>query len=147
VAEQPPGARAPLSAWSFARAISRSALRRRPTRPRDLSLPQIFPRLQAMRVLGIDCGSDTPATASSSSTLPESCIALQSERFHATASAPIADRLNKIFQGLQTVIERDRPEEVAIEERLLRRQTLSRRSARPRPRRRHAGCFLRRASR
>jgi len=30
--------------------------------------------------------------------------------------APIADRLNKIFQGLQAVIVRDRPEEVAIED-------------------------------
>jgi len=37
------------------------------------------------------------------------CIAVGA--IHATARAPIADRLNKIFQGLQAVIERDQPEE------------------------------------
>jgi crossover junction endodeoxyribonuclease RuvC len=69
-----------------------------------------------MRVLGIDCGSQH--TGYGVVELDPSgklhCIAVGA--IHATARAPIADRLNKIFQGLQAVIERDQPEEVAIED-------------------------------
>ncbi len=69
-----------------------------------------------MRVLGIDCGSEH--TGYGVVELDRSgklhCIAVGA--IHATARAPIADRLNKIFQGLQAVIERDQPEEVAIED-------------------------------
>jgi len=69
-----------------------------------------------MRVLGIDCGSQH--TGYGVVELDPSgklhCIAVGA--IHATARAPIADRLNKIFQGLQAVIVRDRPEEVAIED-------------------------------
>jgi crossover junction endodeoxyribonuclease RuvC len=69
-----------------------------------------------MRVLGIDCGSEH--TGYGVVELDPSgklhCIAVGA--IHATARAPIADRLNKIFQGLQAVIERDQPEEVAIED-------------------------------
>jgi crossover junction endodeoxyribonuclease RuvC len=69
-----------------------------------------------MRVLGIDCGSQH--TGYGVVELDPSgklhCIAVGA--IHAAARAPIADRLNKIFQGLQAVIERDQPEEVAIED-------------------------------
>ncbi len=69
-----------------------------------------------MRVLGIDCGSQH--TGYGVVELDRSgklhCIAVGA--IHNTTSTPIADRLNKIFQGLQAVIERDQPEEVAIED-------------------------------
>jgi crossover junction endodeoxyribonuclease RuvC len=69
-----------------------------------------------MRVLGIDCGSQH--TGYGVVELDPSgklhCIAVGA--IHAAARAPIADRLNKIFQGLQAVIKRERPEEVAIED-------------------------------
>lgn len=69
-----------------------------------------------MRVLGIDCGSEH--TGYGVVELDRSgklhCIAVGA--IHATARTPIADRLNKIFHGLQAVIERDQPEEVAIED-------------------------------
>jgi crossover junction endodeoxyribonuclease RuvC len=69
-----------------------------------------------MRVLGIDCGSEH--TGYGVVELDPSgklhCITVGA--IHASAGAPIADRLNKIFQGLQAVIERDQPEEVAIED-------------------------------
>ena len=42
------------------------------------------------------------------------CIAAGA--IHATARSPIAERLNKIFHGLQEVIAREQPEEVAIED-------------------------------
>ena len=69
-----------------------------------------------MRVLGIDCGSEH--TGYGVVELDPSgklhCIAVGA--IHATARAPIAERLNKIFHGLQAVIEREQPEEVAIED-------------------------------
>ena len=69
-----------------------------------------------MRVLGIDCGSEHTGYGvvelDASGALH--CIAVGA--IHATARAPIAERLNKIFHGLQDVIVREQPEEVAIED-------------------------------
>jgi crossover junction endodeoxyribonuclease RuvC len=69
-----------------------------------------------VRVLGIDCGSEH--TGYGVVELDPSgklhCIAVGA--IHATARSPIAERLNKIFCGLQEVIEREHPQEVAIED-------------------------------
>jgi crossover junction endodeoxyribonuclease RuvC len=69
-----------------------------------------------MRVLGIDCGSQHTGygVVELDRTGNLHCIAVGA--IHNTTSTPIADRLNKIFRGLQAVIERDQPEEVAIED-------------------------------
>jgi crossover junction endodeoxyribonuclease RuvC len=69
-----------------------------------------------MRVLGIDCGSEHTGygVVELDPFGKLHCIAVGA--IHAAARAPIADRLNRIFQGLQAVIERDQPEEVAIED-------------------------------
>ncbi len=69
-----------------------------------------------MRVLGIDCGSEHTGygVVELDAFGKLHCIAVGA--IHATARAPIAERLNKIFHGLQDVIEREQPEEVAIED-------------------------------
>jgi crossover junction endodeoxyribonuclease RuvC len=69
-----------------------------------------------MRVLGIDCGSEHTGygVVDLDPTGKLHCVAVGA--IHASARTPIAERLNKIFLGLQTVIERERPEEVAIED-------------------------------
>ncbi len=69
-----------------------------------------------MRVLGIDCGSEHTGygVVELDASGKLHCIAVGA--IHATARTPIAERLNKIFCGLQAVIERDQPEEVAIED-------------------------------
>jgi len=69
-----------------------------------------------MRVLGIDCGSQHTGYGVVELDLSGKLHCIAVGAIHATARAPIADRLNKIFQGLQAVIERDQPEEVAIED-------------------------------
>jgi crossover junction endodeoxyribonuclease RuvC len=69
-----------------------------------------------VRVLGIDCGSEHTGygVVELDASGKLHCIAVGA--IHATARAPIAERLNKIFHGLKEVIERDQPEEVAIED-------------------------------
>jgi crossover junction endodeoxyribonuclease RuvC len=69
-----------------------------------------------VRVLGIDCGSEHTGygVVELDASGKLHCIAVGA--IHATARAPIAERLNKIFHGLQEVIEREQPEEVAIED-------------------------------
>ena len=69
-----------------------------------------------MRVLGIDCGSEHTGygVVELDGFGKLHCIAVGA--IHATPRSPIADRLNKIFNGLKAVIEREQPEEVAIED-------------------------------
>lgn len=69
-----------------------------------------------MRVLGIDCGSEHTGYGVVELDTSGKLRCIDVGAIHATARSPIADRLRKIFQGLQAVIERDQPEEVAIED-------------------------------
>ena len=69
-----------------------------------------------MRVLGIDCGSQhTGYGVVELDTVGKlHCIAVGA--IHNKSASPMAERLNKIFNGLQQVIEKERPDEVAIED-------------------------------
>lgn len=69
-----------------------------------------------MRVLGIDCGSQHTGYGVVDLDPNGQLHCITTGAIHAHSSTPIADRLNKIFQGLQTVIEQNHPEEVAIED-------------------------------
>ena len=69
-----------------------------------------------MRVLGIDCGSQHTGYGVVDLDLSGQLHCITTGAIHAHSSAPIADRLNKIFQGLQAVIAQNQPEEVAIED-------------------------------
>ena len=69
-----------------------------------------------MRVLGIDCGSQHTGygVVELDASGKLHCVAVGA--IHAKSGLAMADKLNKIFNGLQQVIEKERPEEVAIED-------------------------------
>ena len=69
-----------------------------------------------MRVLGIDCGSQHTGYGVVDLDPSGKLHCITTGAIHAHSSTPIADRLQKIFQGLQEVIEQNHPEEVAIED-------------------------------
>ena len=69
-----------------------------------------------MRVLGIDCGSQHTGygVVELDPAGKLHCVAVGA--IHSKSGLAMADRLNRIFHGLQQVIEKERPDEVAIED-------------------------------
>jgi len=69
-----------------------------------------------VRVLGIDCGSQHTGygVVELDPAGKLHCIAVGA--IHSKSGLAMADKLNRIFNGLQQVIEKERPDEVAIED-------------------------------
>lgn len=69
-----------------------------------------------MRVLGIDCGSEFTGYGVVESTAAGDLVALAAGAIRLSTRDPLPARLASVFRGLSDVIERHRPDVVAIED-------------------------------
>ena len=69
-----------------------------------------------MRVLGIDCGGNTPASAWSKCPAPANWAVLHAGPIKLSPREPLPRRLSRIYQQLGEIICKHQPDEVAIED-------------------------------